>query len=185
LVLSFSCPVLSGDGWAEVHGRAGLWGAGDWPCWDFTGAGAGDPRGVTWGPGLWAGWGEPGGAGIGSDWDRQSWQCPSFTSLKAAPALARAGEDNTEKPLQWSLQVLQVPPYSSSSAHAAPQPVASVQGLSTPPIKSPLGHTWPPPRGSCRTVAEIKVTLKYEVKRCWESHTVQKPEVGLSLIFGC
>jgi len=46
LVLSFSCPVLSGDGWAEVHGRAGLWGAGDWPCWDFTGAGAGDPGGV-------------------------------------------------------------------------------------------------------------------------------------------
>lgn len=61
---------LSGDGLRLGHGpgfgvpwqgRAGLWGAGDWPGWDVAGTGAGGPRGLQWCPGLWAGWRGPGG----------------------------------------------------------------------------------------------------------------------------
>ena len=43
------------------QGRAGLWGTGDQPCCAVTGAGAGSTRGLTWGAGPWAGWGEPQG----------------------------------------------------------------------------------------------------------------------------
>ena len=53
-------------------GQAGLWGAGDRPCWGMAGAGADSPGELTWGPGPWAlGWvGEsPGEAGQGeSGW---------------------------------------------------------------------------------------------------------------------
>ena len=38
-------------------GRTRLWGAGDRPCCGITGTGADGPGGLTWGPGLWAGWG--------------------------------------------------------------------------------------------------------------------------------
>lgn len=44
--------------------------------------------------------------------------------------LARGGEDNREKPLQRSVQVLQVTRYSSSSAYTVPRPVYTVQILS-------------------------------------------------------
>lgn len=40
----------------RVHDWAGLWGAGDRPCCGVTGAGAGGPGGVTWGPGPWSVW---------------------------------------------------------------------------------------------------------------------------------
>lgn len=45
--------------------EAGLWGAGGQPCSGVTGAGADGPRGLPWGPGLWAGWGNPREAGQG------------------------------------------------------------------------------------------------------------------------
>lgn len=35
--------------------KAGLWGAGNWPCCDSSGAGAEGLGGLKWGPGLWAG----------------------------------------------------------------------------------------------------------------------------------
>lgn len=42
-------------------GRAGLWGAADRPGCGVAGAGADIPGGLTWGPGLCAGLGEPQG----------------------------------------------------------------------------------------------------------------------------
>lgn len=59
----------------------GSWGgAGDQPCCGIAGAGADGPGGGDTGC-----WRSPGGAEMRSDWDRRSWQCPSSTSLKAAP----------------------------------------------------------------------------------------------------
>jgi len=64
-------------------GRAGLWGAGDRPCCGIAGAGADGPRGLTWGPGAWAGWGEPrGGSGGG-------WWCPGGYEGKQAGGQTR------------------------------------------------------------------------------------------------
>jgi len=54
------------------HGQAGLWGAGDRPCCSIAGAGTNSPRGLKWGPGLWAGEGSPRELGRGS----QVWGCP-------------------------------------------------------------------------------------------------------------
>lgn len=48
----------SGGPWL---GREGLWGAGDGPCCSIAGAGADDPRGLTWGPGPWVVGGISGG----------------------------------------------------------------------------------------------------------------------------
>jgi len=42
-------------------GRAGLWGAGVWPCCTIAAAGVESPRGLTWGPKPWASGGAPGG----------------------------------------------------------------------------------------------------------------------------
>lgn len=55
-------------------GRAGLWGAGDWPCCDITGAGTGGPGELKWGPE------EMGRLGVRGalrelDRDSQNWQC--------------------------------------------------------------------------------------------------------------
>lgn len=39
------------------HVWARLWGAGDQPCFSTTETETDGPGGLTWGPGLWAGWG--------------------------------------------------------------------------------------------------------------------------------
>jgi len=49
---------VGGPSSATSTARQGrLWRAGDWPCCGITGAGADGPVRLTWGPGLWAGWG--------------------------------------------------------------------------------------------------------------------------------
>lgn len=53
---------------SRAHGQAELWGAGDQPCCSITGAGAGGPGGLTWGPGPWA--------GEGAGQDKQAWWFP-------------------------------------------------------------------------------------------------------------
>lgn len=55
-------------GWAHAWqdlcpGRAEPWRAGDWLCCSTTGAWAGGPRVLRWGPGPWAGWAGTGKAG--------------------------------------------------------------------------------------------------------------------------
>lgn len=48
--------------WAQLsgaHGRAGLWGDGDWLCCGITGVGTDGPRVPIWGPGVRAGWERP------------------------------------------------------------------------------------------------------------------------------
>lgn len=63
-----------------------------------------------------------------SDWDRYNWQGYSSTSLKPVPpqSFSADGKENTEKPLQWSLQGLQVTPYSSPSAYTVLPSVCAV-----------------------------------------------------------
>lgn len=45
--LRLGCGPGSGIPWL---GKAGLWGAGDWPGWGAAGTGAGGPRGLQWCP---------------------------------------------------------------------------------------------------------------------------------------
>jgi len=56
--------------------RAGLWGAGDQPCWGISGAEADSPVGLKWGPGTWAGRWEPQEM---QGRDIQDWWCPDRT----------------------------------------------------------------------------------------------------------
>lgn len=62
--------------------------------------------------------GSAGEAEMRSDWHRYNWQCYGSTSLKPAPpqSLLTDGEENSEKPSQWSLQGLQVTPCSIHSS---------------------------------------------------------------------
>lgn len=82
---------LSGDGprldqdmvpaqWHPWVGKGGLWGAGEQPCCDTTGAGPNDLWGLTRGPGPWAEWGEPWGWGELSR-SNQVWECPQGLGL--------------------------------------------------------------------------------------------------------
>lgn len=61
------------------------------------------------------------------------------TSTLSVP-LARGGEINTEKLLQWSWQVLQATAYSSFSVYTVSPPLYTIQGFSTP-LFSPWWHT--------------------------------------------
>lgn len=63
-LLGTSLAMRLGRGWAQLSmahspwlGRAGLWEAGDQPCWGILGAGAHGTKGLVWGSVLWAGWG--------------------------------------------------------------------------------------------------------------------------------
>lgn len=64
-------------GWGEAEARLGhrptsgprLGGDGAQPYCSVVGAGADGPGGLKWGPGAWAEWRRPSGAG----WDRQGW----------------------------------------------------------------------------------------------------------------
>jgi len=47
--------------------RAGLWGAGEWPCCGISGAGTDGLGGLTWSLEPWEGGGNPGGAGQGQE----------------------------------------------------------------------------------------------------------------------
>lgn len=115
--LDFNCPVVSREVWGPWPGRAGLLG---------PSPAAGTIR-------DWHGVLCHGQSGKCSGRDRYNWQCYSSATLKPAPPqyLLTDGEENTEKPLQWSLQGLQATPYSSPSASTALPSVyaVNVQGV--------------------------------------------------------